>query len=144
MATGKLILEHLDDPERLEGLFREDPEAFRDSLDQALEAGGDSVLLRAWQARLEYREPAGGPAHRQGLWRAIGIGLVAGALIRLPATWLTEEWYYQRYAPLWIVLSLAAYFLIRRPGRALIIAGGALTLAVCAYVRLLQIGPIQQ
>jgi hypothetical protein len=124
MVTSQLILKHLNDPEKLEGLFREDPEAFRDSLDEALEADRESVLLRAWRARLEYREPACGAEHWRGLWYAIGIGAAAGALIRLPAIWLTEEWYYVRFAPLWIVLSLAAYFLIRRPGRALIIAGG--------------------
>jgi len=91
MAGAQLILKHLDDPEKLEGLFREDPEAFRDSLDEAMEAGRDSVLLRAWRARLEYREPVGGAVGRHGLWYAIGIGLAAGALIRLPAVWLTEE-----------------------------------------------------
>jgi hypothetical protein len=137
MATSQLILKHLDDPEKLEGLFREDPDAFHDSLDEALEADGDSVLLRAWRARLEYREPARGAAPWHGLWCAIGIGVAAGALVRLPATWLTEEWYYPRFAPLWIILSLAAYFLSRRPGRVLIIAGGVLTLAVVAYVSLL-------
>jgi hypothetical protein len=134
MATSRLILKHLDDPEKLEELFREDPEAFRDSLDEALDAARDSTVLRAWRARLEYREPARGAAHWHGLWYALGIGLAAGALVRLPAIWLTEEWYYPRFAPLWIILSLAAYFLSRRPGRVLIIAGGVLALAVVGYV----------
>ena len=134
MATSQLILMHLDDPEKLEELFRDDPDVFRDSLDEALDAARDSAVLRAWRARLEYREPARGAAIWHGLLYAIGIGVAAGALVRLPAAWLTEEWYYPRFAPLWIVLSLAAYFLSRRPDRVRIITGGVLTLAVVGYV----------
>jgi hypothetical protein len=108
MTTSQLILKHLDDPEKLEGLFRDDPEGFRDSLDEALDANRDSVLLRAWRVRLEYCEAARGASHWHGLLYAVGIGLAAGALVRLPAIRLAEEWYYPRFAPLWIILSLSA------------------------------------
>ena len=137
MVTSQLILAHLDNPEKLEELFHENPEAFRDSLDEALDAARDSAVLHTWRARFEYDEPARRAANRHGLWYAIGIGVVAGALMRLPAIWLTEEWYYPRFAPVWIILSLAAYFLSRRPDRRLIVAGVVLTLAVVGYTGLL-------
>ena len=131
------VLERLDDPEGLEALYRQDPQAFRDSLEQAYRAAPDSIALRIWRARLEYREPAQGAEHRRSMWYAIGIGLAVGALVRLPALAFGEDWYYPRFAPLWITLATAAYFLIRRPDRTLLLIGMGSTLAVVAYVSLL-------
>ncbi len=135
--TAGHILELLDDPEGLEALYRQDSEAFRDSLDEASRSSPDSVALRVWRARLEYREHAGTAENRHRLWYAIGIGLVVGALVRLPAVWLGEEWYYPRLAPSWVMLSLAAYFWFRRPDRVLLIGGVGLSLAAVVYVSLL-------
>lgn len=97
-TTGR-ILELLDDSQGLEALYRQDPEAFRDSLDEASRAAHDSVALRVWRARLEYREPGRGAEWRRRLWSAIAIGLAVGAFVRLPAVWLGEDWYYPRLAP---------------------------------------------
>ena len=136
-TTAVLILDHLDDPEGLEALYRQDPEAFRESLDEAFHAARDSTALRVWRARLEYREVLPGAKYGLGLWYTLGICFVVGALVRLPAIWLGEEWYYPRFAPLWIILGLASYFLIRRPDRTLLISGVSLTLAAIVYVSLL-------
>ena len=58
--TKQRILEALDDPEELETLYRQNPEAFRDSFDDVSRTVQDSTTLRVWRARLEYREPARG------------------------------------------------------------------------------------
>lgn len=134
--TSQRILESLDNPEQLEGLYREDPESFRDSLDEASRAAQDSVALRVWRARLEYREPARGIAGSR-LWRAIGIGLCVGALVRLPAIWLGDEWYYPRLAPSLVILALAAYFWLENRERGKLTTGLALAAIVIAYTALL-------
>ena len=134
--TSHRILESLDDPKQLEALYRQDPESFRDSFDEASRATQDSSTLRVWRARLEYSEPARG-AERRRLWYAIAIGLCLGVLIRIPAVWLGEEWYYPRLAPSLVLLALAAYFWLENRNREQLIAGLALAAIVTAYASLL-------
>jgi len=130
--TAQRILDALDDPRALEALYRQDPESFRDALGEAARAAQDPVVLRVWRARLEYSEPArGGERHR--LWHAIVLGLCAGALVRLPAVWLSEEWYYPRLAPSLVIVALAAYFWLESRGRRILILGLALASIVAIY-----------
>lgn len=135
-TTGR-ILQLLDDPQGLEEFYRQDPEAFRESLDEAYRVDPASVTLRVWQARLEFREPGHGPAWRSGLVFAIAIAIGFGALVRLPALWLEGDWYYPRLAPSWIIMALVIYFWIKRRDRWSLIAGLSLALVAIAYVRLL-------
>ncbi|HEX9886474.1 MAG TPA: hypothetical protein VGA70_08305 [Longimicrobiales bacterium] len=134
--TSQRILESLNDPKQMEALYRQDPESFRDCFDEVSRAAQDSETLRVWRARLEYSEPARGDERRR-LWYAIGIGLCVGALVRIPAVWLGDEWYYPRFAPSLIILALAAYFWLenRRPGE--LITGLALAAIVTVYASLL-------
>ena len=87
-ATTDRILAILDDPEELEALYRQAPEAFHESLGEASRANPESMALRIWRARLEYREPGHGGVWSRKLGYAIAIALAAGALVRLPALWL--------------------------------------------------------
>ena len=123
------LLESLDDPLELEALYRQDPESFRDSLDEASRTSQDSMVLRVWKARLEFREPVRDAGGRR-LWWAVGIGVLLGALVRIPAVWLGEEWYYPRLAPSLVILALAAYFWLNNRDRGRLIAGLALTAIV--------------
>jgi hypothetical protein len=82
------------------------------------------------------------PPGRRASWRgklgyAIAIALACGALVRLPALWLSEDWYYPRLAPSLVILALGAYFWIERRTRRHLIAGLILALAAVGYVRLL-------
>jgi hypothetical protein len=95
------------------------------------------VALRVWRARLEYREPGRRASWRGKLGYAIAIALACGALVRLPALWLSEDWYYPRLAPSLVILALGAYFWIERRTRRHLIAGLILALAAVGYVRLL-------
>lgn len=110
--TAQGILDAQDNPAQLEALFHQDPDQFRAAFPEAAGRAPDSVVLRVWAARLAPR-PATQPAERGHLWRAVGIGLAAGALVRVPAIWLGEEWFYPRMAPSLVLLSLAAYFWLR-------------------------------
>jgi hypothetical protein len=134
--TAARILECLEAPKALEALYRQDPESFRDSFNAVMQAAPDSATVRVWAARLEYRAPAGGPA-RQRLGWALMIGLSVGALIRLPAVWLGEEWYYPRVAPSLVLLALAAYFWVEHRERYRLSASLVLAAGVIAYTALL-------
>ncbi len=136
-STADRILRLLDDPEGLEALYRDDPEAFRESLDEASRVEPDSATLRVWRARLEFRGSGRGSAWRGKLGRAIAIAVVFGALIRFPALRLGQEWYYPRFAPSWAIMALVTYFWIERRDRWSLIAGLGLALAAIAYVRAL-------
>ena len=134
--TARRILELLDTPEELEALYRQDPESFRDSLDEASRAAHDSTTLRVWRARLEYSAYAGG-AEKRRMWYAIGIGLSVGAVVRIPAVWLGEEWYYPRLAPSLVMLGLAAYFWLQNRDLRRLIAGLTLAVIATAFTSLL-------
>ena len=131
------ILQLLNDPQGLEALYRQDPDGFRESLAEATRVEPDSVTLRVWRARFELSESGRGAAWRGKLGRAIAIAVVFGALIRFPALWLGQEWYYPRFAPSLAIMALAAYFWIERRDRWSLVAGLGLALAAIAYIRAL-------
>lgn len=109
-STTQQILDAVDDPIALEALYRLDPTNFRDALPEALEAAPQATTLAVWHARLSFRTSVrlGGINHR--FLTTLLIALSAGALVRLPAIWLGDEWYYPRFAPTLVLLSLVAYF----------------------------------
>jgi hypothetical protein len=114
-STTDRILALLDDPRGLEAPYRGDPEAFRESLDEASRAEPDSMTLRVWRARFEFPESGRGAAWRNKLGIAIAGAGVFGALIRFRALRLGQEWYYPRLAPSWAIMgpALAAIFCVR-------------------------------
>ena len=134
--TAQRIRESLDDPEGLEALYRQDPESFRVAFEQVSRATEGSTTLRVWRARLDYRGRARG-ADKRRLRHAIAVGLCLGAVIRIPALWLGEEWYYPRLAPFFVILALAAYFWLENRDRRTLIAGSALAAVATVYAALL-------
>lgn len=129
------IFELLDDPVALEQLYRESPRSFRTSLNAALELQPDAIALRVWAARLCDRQQTA----RGGLTigPVIAIALGCSLLVRLPAVWLGEEWYYSRFAPSCVILSLSIYFWLERRERRLLIGGLALAALTSIYVSFL-------
>ena len=141
ITTADSIFERRSDPEGLEELYRQDPQAFRDSFDGAFQSDPDAMAFRVWRARLTDRasvsDASAFAGSGRGLLYTIGLGLAVGAFVRVPAFWLVGEWYYPRFALLWVVLSLAAYFLIRRPDRALMLGGLGLAVVAGSYASFL-------
>jgi hypothetical protein len=134
-VNANRILERLDDPVALETLYRESPRAFRRALMEARETRPDEIVLRVWAARLaEGGETESG---RHGLVPAVAIALGSGLLVRLPAAWLGEKWYYPRFAPMCVLLGLALYFWLQRRDRRRLIGGLLLTAFASAFVSLL-------
>lgn len=133
--TPAHLLEQLDNPERLEELYRNDPSGFSASLDEASRTAPDSLVLRAWKARLKSSvETVSEEGKSDTLWYAIAIAVAVGVLFRFPALWLDGEWYYPRFGPLIIMLGPISYFLAtnRQQRLALNIAG--LTVVTALYV----------
>jgi hypothetical protein len=135
--VAERILANLETPEALESLYHEAPEAFGKALEEALATAPDVMSLRVWQARLAYREPAGDAWSGHRIWKSAAIGLAAGLLARMPAVWLGEDWYYPRFAPLIVIMSLALYFLATSSTRKLKFVGGGVVLGAASYVSLL-------
>lgn len=115
------ILEHLDDPEALEALYRESPGDFRRALSGARKRRPGEIVLRVWAARLSGGRRAA--ADVRSLIPALAIALGCGLLVRLPAVWLGAEWYYPRFAPSCVLLALALYFWLERRDRGRLAAG---------------------
>jgi hypothetical protein len=129
------ILDRLDDPAALEALYRASPRAFRRALTMARATRPDEIVLRVWDARLA--DGQGAAPGLRALGAAIAIALVCGLLVRLPAVWLGEHWYYPRFAPLWVILGLASYFWLAGRDRSQLLAGLSLAALAGAFASLL-------
>lgn len=126
-----------DDPEGLEALYRSDPTTFGRSLPQVVSAAPDSLLWRAWRARLAEERPVERIINRTALVATIAIALLAGLLVRLPALALGEDWYYVRFAPMIVMLALTTYFWRAHRDSRLLIGGLTLTAVAAAWVSFL-------
>ncbi len=120
-VNASKLLDLLDDPAALEALYRESPRAFRRAFDDAHAQRPDAILLRAWAARLSDGQRVGTAARALGPVIAIALG--CGLLVRLPAVWLEPAWYYPRFAPSIVLLSVALYFWSTQRDRGQMIAG---------------------
>ncbi|MEO6443759.1 MAG: hypothetical protein ABIZ91_18360 [Gemmatimonadaceae bacterium] len=134
--TAQHLLAALDKPAELEALYQHDPESFRASFNEVSRSAPDSVTLRIWAARLGYLEPAS-TTDRRGLWYTIAIGLCVGVLVRFPALWLTDDWYYPRFAPSLVILSVATYFWLKERDKRTLVAGLILAALVATYASIL-------
>ncbi len=134
-ANPGKILELLGHPQELEALYREDPESFRVALEEASRARPDAVVLGAWRARLDYQDPASAFDKRRA-FLAIAIGLAVGAMVRIPLTWLDEDWFFPRFAPSLVILGPAAYFWLEHRHRSALVAGLLLTSLAVAFATL--------
>lgn len=54
MRTEEIIRESIDHPENLEQIYRKNPEKFKQQYQKAFAGNEDSILFRAWQARLGF------------------------------------------------------------------------------------------
>ncbi len=57
--------------------------------------------------------------------------------MRVPAIWFGDDWYYPRFGPLWVSLSVATYFLAVNFGRILAGMGAGSAIVVAIYIAML-------
>lgn len=132
----KKILKKIDDPEKLEALYRSDPENFKGTLLSLAKDKTGSKLFEFWRVRLEY---AGRATHPPAVPIAVVLLIAAffGLLVRIPETFLTNIWYYPRFAPFFTILSVSTYFLFKRPDRPLTIGLVIFSILTSLYLSLL-------
>lgn len=95
------------------------------------------MVLQVWQARLDYGSAGLRPGWPGKLLRVIAVGLAFGALVRLPAIWLGEDWYYPRFAPSCVLLALSCYFFLEHRARNALIVGLSVAAVAAIYVAML-------
>lgn len=138
----------LDDPERLETLYRRDAAGFIRAFTVATQSSADSPLVRYWKIRLAYDNPGtrfetavASPQRMLG-WFVLAIALVAGTIAKIPDFFpvLGPEIFYLRNAGVILFAALAAYFLFVRqvPQKTIIVAAGIFTGAAIYINRLPQ------
>ena len=130
------IVTNLNNPEKLELLYRSDKSAFRESFNELKPELGDSYLVRAWDARLNY-EKSIFPKRRKGELKLILLlAFVAGLFAKFPALFgLNEEQFYLRNAGFIVLPALGSYFLYRKQagfGLTAILTG--IVLAALTYI----------
>ncbi len=133
------ILADLDRPERLEARYRAEPDAFARALQAACAERPDSVVLQVWRHRLFFEAPpTPGRSDAPELPFVVGLCLVLGLIVKLPAYSPTSDlWWYPRFPVSLVVVALIAYFLYKPSARELRPWVSGLTAAALAYVALL-------
>jgi hypothetical protein len=111
----KDIIQHINDPETLEALFRKDKDAFIRDFDEAA-SGVDTELVKFWKIRLKKTENI---QQKQGLLKGLvvvaAIAVIMALLARLPLLIksVTPEDFYLSNLGILIFAGLTAWFIIK-------------------------------
>ncbi|WP_320175874.1 hypothetical protein [Maridesulfovibrio sp.] len=84
MGIDHKIKESITEPEKLEQIYRDNPKHFKKSYQEAFADQKDSILFRAWQARLEYSAPATATLSVTDLTAMLLLCFIAGTILKLP------------------------------------------------------------
>lgn len=144
MSLTQVIEQHLEDPEELEKIYRNTPELFADSFDDAFHSNPDSKVLEVWQARLRYETSLKSKTqlfvmdNLREIMLIVVLALVGGTLARIPIMFdgINSEAFYQRFASFFVLPSLAAYFLFKhKQVSSNLLAGiGLIFVGACIYM----------
>ncbi|SFC23482.1 protein of unknown function [Alkalibacterium subtropicum] len=118
MGNRNQVISNIDDPHELEKLFREDPDAFKRSFEEAWERNAQSLVLAVWHERLNYQEETGSKKARfmnkdflfMG-FMALLAGLTSRGLFHLAL----EELITPINLVFGVVPFIAGYFMYRNP-----------------------------
>jgi hypothetical protein len=106
------LYDALADPGQLEKLYELDPKLFRSNLTEALESNPDVALLNFWKIRLEHGSGIDNRVSIKELLNLLPICVVAFLALRIPVSMsIQPEWYFPRFGPLVVFVSLIFYFL---------------------------------
>ena len=104
------LLDFENDLEKLELLYKEQPDKFKMDLLGALNQKPDSITFRIWAARLNIKLPQ--KEHTSpSLFTVITLSICAGLMVKVPVFFLNENWFYPRFAPFVTLMATASYFL---------------------------------
>jgi len=127
------LLEH----DQLEQAYQTSPDAFKAQLEDALNNNPYSETLSVWQARLSYKAPE--KKRNVSLAQLLLLCLIVGMLVKIYALpFITDDWYFPRYAVISVIFGLIVYFMIAADKVHLVaLMALAVLLGCCIYVAFL-------
>ncbi|MFW5498374.1 MULTISPECIES: hypothetical protein [unclassified Maridesulfovibrio] len=84
MDINSKISKAINEPEELEQIYRNNPKDFKKRYQDAFSDQKDSILFRAWQARLEYSAPKAASLSAIDLTVMLLLCFLAGTILKLP------------------------------------------------------------
>lgn len=126
-----MISDHLQDPEKLEKLYRENKRGFLQEFSN-LPPARESELIRFWKIRLAYESVSGKSFHVGDLLRVMMVVLVTAVLVKLPAIIpsLDEDFYMMRNLPAIAFNGLIVFFMLRQKFSSGLIIGYSAIMAI--------------
>jgi len=149
MALESQLQASLSDPAALERLYRSDPAGFTRTFPALFALHPDSGILQAWQARLNFADPASAaesaPAEKSlPIAKVVLLALTAAFLAKLPGLFSSavQDFVYPRDTAFFVLGPLSVYFaLVRRPSRRIMFFVLAAFALAALYINLLPEGP---
>jgi len=109
------IQEHINQPEKLEELYRKDKNTFRNVFNQLYPNIKDSIIARVWFERLNYQTKTVSPWQKRDLLLIIGLSLIAGLIAKIPDfTSLDPDYFFPRNIGFIVFPTLTAYFAVKQ------------------------------
>ena len=125
------IQAHLDQPEKIEQLYREQPKQFTQAFDAVYPQIAETTIAAVWRARLQYTKESMIAFGQKSEWILVFVlSMLAGFAARLPLFWLIgdqqPEWYQQHIGFL-VFPFLLVYFAYKQsiPKQQWLLVGGA-------------------
>lgn len=112
------IANSIQNPARLEELYRQYPNEFVDTFTDIYEENRDSLVLEVWKERLFYVGPKSKSntkeTHKQ-LLLTILLAVITGVLVRLPQfiPFVEGGWFYPRYPMILTLSAVSVYFIVK-------------------------------
>jgi len=133
-SMRKQILDHLDQPQQLEKIYRSDKSGFTMAFQLLYPEILNHPVANFWYARLNYKEDSLDWGTPQQRWLVVFLCLLAGSLANLPLfTGVSESFFYPRNITFIVFPFLTCYFLLnnKAPWReimksALLLSGASL------------------
>ena len=126
----KEILEQIDQPEKLEELYRNNKSEFRAEFNELYPDIKNKNIARVWFQRLNYQAMQKSPWQKRDLFLVIGLSLIAGMIAKIPDfTSLDPDYFFPRNISFIAFPVLIAYFAVKES-----VAGKPLAIAIAGIL----------
>lgn len=106
------IARNLDNPEKLESLYRENGRVFKTVIEKIYNQFPENILLKAWYYRLFFHLSHPAQKHTINVWRLLVILLGVGLLAQVPViTGLQADVFLQKTSVCWCFPLFPSVFL---------------------------------
>ena len=126
----KEILEQIDQPEKLEELYRNNKSEFRAEFNELYPDIKNKNIARVWFQRLNYQAMQKSPWQKRDLFLVFGLSLIAGMIAKIPDfTSLDPDYFFPRNISFIAFPFLIAYFAVKES-----VAGKPLAIAIAGIL----------